>query len=75
MQKHALEIFYSDEDEGFIGLVPELPGCMAFGETEETVFKLRIAIDLWLKTARTMGRTIPNPGRIANIPGFLYKFL
>ena len=36
MHKYTLEIFYSDEDEGFIGLVPELPGCTAFGETVET---------------------------------------
>ena len=65
MQKYALEIFYSNEDEGFIGLVPELPGCSAFGETEETALhELMIAIDLWLETARTMGRTIKNPERM-----------
>ncbi len=32
---YAIEIFYSEEDEGFIAIVPELPGCSAFGETEE----------------------------------------
>ena len=58
MQKYALEIFYSDEE--FIGLVPELPICPAFRET--ALHELRIAIDLCLQTARTMGRTIPNPG-------------
>ena len=64
MHKYTLEIFYNDEDEGFIGLVPELPGCTAFGDTEETVLhELRIAIDLWLQTARKVGRTIPNPGK------------
>ena len=65
MQKYALEIFYSDEEEGFIGLVPELPGRSSFGENEETTLhELRIAIDLWLQTARTMRRTIPNPGKM-----------
>ena|GEM_PF-4984443 len=34
-QSYAIEIFFSDEDEGFIPTVPELPGCSAFGETEE----------------------------------------
>lgn len=58
MQKYALEIFYSNEDEGFIGLVPELPGCSAFGETEETALhELMIAIDLWLQTARNSRTT------------------
>ena len=62
MHKYALEIFYSDEDEGFIGLVPELPGCSAFGETEETaLYELKIAIDLWLETAKKVGRAIPKP--------------
>ena len=65
MQKYALKIFYSNEDEGFIGLVSELPGCSAFGETEEiALHELWIAIDLRLETARTMGRTIPNPGKM-----------
>jgi predicted RNase H-like HicB family nuclease len=27
--KYAIEIFYSDEDKGYIALVPELPGCSA----------------------------------------------
>lgn len=64
IQKYTLEIFYSIEDEGFIGLMPELPGCSAFEETEETaLYELRIAIDLWLETARKVGRTIPNPGK------------
>ncbi|MDK2989975.1 MAG: hypothetical protein PWR16_1504, partial [Methanoculleus sp.] len=33
--KYAIEIVYSDEDEGFIAVAPELPGCSAFGSTEE----------------------------------------
>lgn len=62
MHKYALEIFYSEDDEGFIGLVPELPGCSAFGETEEmALHELKIAIDLWLETAKKVGRKIPKP--------------
>ena len=61
MQKYALEIFYSDE--GFIGLLPGLSGCSVFGETEDmALHELMIAIDLWLQTARKVGRRIPNPG-------------
>ena len=60
--KYAIEIFYSDEDEGFIAVVPELAGCCAFGETEEEALsEVKVAIGLWLDTAREEGREIPEP--------------
>ena len=31
MYKYAIEIFYSEDDEGYIAVVPELRGCSAFG--------------------------------------------
>jgi predicted RNase H-like HicB family nuclease len=59
---YAIEIFYSEEDEGYIAIVPELPGCSAFGETEERALReVKIAMQLWLETARGMGRVIPVP--------------
>jgi predicted RNase H-like HicB family nuclease len=59
---YAIEIFYSEEDEGFIAVVPELPGCSAFGETEEQALKeVKIAMSLWLETAKEIGREIPVP--------------
>lgn len=60
---YSIWIIPSDEDEGFIAVVPELPGCSAFGETEEEALaEVKVAIDLWLKTAREEGREIPEPG-------------
>ena len=60
--KYSIEIFYSQEDEGYIALAPELPGCSAFGETEEESLKqLKIAIDLWLEVTEKAGREIPQP--------------
>lgn len=62
MYKYAIEIFYSEEDEGYIAIVPELPECSAFGETEEEALKeIKVAIDLWLETAKKDGREIPKP--------------
>jgi predicted RNase H-like HicB family nuclease len=62
MYKYAIEIFYSEEDEGYVAIVPELPGCSAFGETEEEALKeVKIAIQLWLETAEKEGREIPQP--------------
>jgi predicted RNase H-like HicB family nuclease len=59
---YAIEIFYSEEDGGFIAIVPELPGCSAFGRTEEAALKeVKIAMQLWLETAKEIGREIPAP--------------
>lgn len=58
--KYAIEIFYSDEDQGHIAVVPELPGCSAFGETEEEALKeAKVAVALWLDTAKKEKRQIP----------------
>ena len=60
--KYAIEMFYSEEDEGYIAVVPELPGCSAFGETpEEALREIKVAIELWIETAKKEGREIPKP--------------
>jgi len=60
--KYAIEIFYSEEDGGYIAVVPELPGCSAFGETpEEALREVKIAIELWLEAAKKIGKEIPKP--------------
>ncbi|AKG91658.1 hypothetical protein GAH_01018 [Geoglobus ahangari] len=62
MHKYTIEIFYSEEDEGYIAVVPELPGCSAFGETEEKALKeIKTAIELWIEAAKKEGREIPKP--------------
>jgi predicted RNase H-like HicB family nuclease len=60
--KYSIEILYSHEDEGYIALAPELPGCSAFGQTEEEALKeIKTAIDLWLEIAKKESREIPRP--------------
>jgi predicted RNase H-like HicB family nuclease len=67
---YAIEIFYSEEDEGFIAVVPELPGCSAFGDTEERALKeVKIAMQLWLETAKEIGRDIPTPQKRSLVVG------
>lgn len=62
MDKYAIEIFYSDEDGGFIAIVPELPGCSAFGPSEEKALEeVKVAMELWIEAARGEGREIPEP--------------
>ena len=62
MYKYAIEIFYSEEDNGYIAIIPELPECSAFGETEEkSLEEVKMAMELWLETAKKEGREIPQP--------------
>jgi predicted RNase H-like HicB family nuclease len=64
--KYELIIYWSEEDLAFIVEVPELPGCMADGETyEQAVVNARQVIEEWIETARELGRPIPEPrGRL-----------
>lgn len=64
--KYELIIWWSDEDEAFLVEVPELPGCMADGETyEDAVRNAQVVIGEWIATATELGRTIPAPrGRL-----------
>ena len=59
-------IYWSHEDNAFIVEVPELPGCMADGQTYlEAVANAEIVIQEWIDTARELGRSIPEPrGRL-----------
>jgi len=64
--KYELIIYWSEEDHAFIVEVPELPGCMADGETyEQAVANAKTVVGQWIETARELGRTIPEPkGRL-----------
>ena len=35
MPKYGFDIFWSDEDKGYIATCPDFPSLSAFGETEE----------------------------------------
>ncbi len=62
MDKYEIILYWSEEDKVFIAEVPELPGCMAHGETQETALaNAKEAIRLWLDTAREFGDPIPAP--------------
>ncbi len=62
MDKYEIIIFWSDADKAFVAEVPELPGCVAHGDTQARAFSsIRAAIRLWLDTAREFGDPIPDP--------------
>lgn len=60
--KYEIIIFWSEEDQAFVADAPELPGCMAHGNSHaEALANAEEAIALWLQTARELGRAIPEP--------------
>lgn len=62
MYKYEIIIYWSREDEAFIAEVPELPGCMAHGESSEDALKnAKEAIQLWIDTAKEFGDPVPEP--------------
>ena len=64
--KYEVIIYWSAEDDAFIAEVPELSGCAADGATYvEALSNLETIIDEWIKTAKELGRSIPEPrGRL-----------
>ena len=54
----------SDEDGGgWLATVPDLPGCMSDGETqEEAAHNVKGAIVSWIEAAHDLGRAVPAPG-------------
>jgi predicted RNase H-like HicB family nuclease len=60
--KYAVIIYWSQEDDAFIAEVPELPGCMAHGQTaEQALGSVHQATQLWIETAKEFGNPIPEP--------------
>lgn len=62
MKDYHINIFYSDEDKGYIADIPDLRSCSAFGASpEEAVREIMIAKAAWLETARKRRKRIPKP--------------
>ena len=62
MADYHINLYYSDEDGGWIADVPDLALCSAFGETpEEALREAMIAKEAWLAAARALGRPVPEP--------------
>ena len=66
MTKYEVILYWSEEDEAFIAEVPELPGCMADGESRlDALHNVEQVITEWIETAQELGREIPAPkGRL-----------
>lgn len=62
---YPVTIQWSDDDGGFIAIVPDLPGCSAFGLTRDVaVAEANFAIEAWIEAAVAAGNEIPVPSRL-----------
>ena len=62
MDRYEIIIYWSNEDQAFIAEVPELPGCMAHGTTQEDALaSIKSAMELWINTAKEFNDPIPAP--------------
>ena len=62
MSDYRINIFYSQENGGYIADIPDLPHCSAFGaDPERTVTEVLNAKAAWLEAAKAEGKPIPPP--------------
>lgn len=62
MKDYHINVFYSEEDGGYIADIPDLKHCSAFGNTaDEAVREVLKAKEAWLESARAHGKPIPLP--------------
>lgn len=62
MSDYHINVFHSDEDEGWIADIPDLRHCSAFGATpEEAVREVSLAKAAWPESAERNGMPIPKP--------------
>jgi predicted RNase H-like HicB family nuclease len=60
LNHYHINVFYRDEDGGWIADIPDLEFCSGFGDSpEEAVNQVLIAQESWLAAARVTGRPIP----------------
>jgi len=59
---YPINVFWSDEDHGWVADVPDLSYCSAVGDTpHEAVAEVEVAVIAWIEAAKTSGREVPKP--------------
>ena len=62
MKDYHVNVFYSDEDDGYIADIPDLMACSAFGETAISALReVELAKAAWIEAAKAEGKPIPAP--------------
>ena len=62
MKDYHINVFYSEEDEGYIADIPDLKHCSSFGKTPaEALQEVLKAKETWVEAARVHKKPIPEP--------------
>jgi predicted RNase H-like HicB family nuclease len=62
MKDYHMNVFFSEEDDGYIADIPDLAHCAAFGETPgQALAEVLKAKAAWIKAAQAEGKPIPPP--------------
>ena len=62
MRDYHINIFYSEEDGGYIADIPDLPHCSAFGENpKEALAQVLKAKAAWMEAAKAESKPISPP--------------
>ncbi|MHB1352693.1 MAG: type II toxin-antitoxin system HicB family antitoxin [Thiobacillus sp.] len=60
--KYEIILYWSEDDQAFVAEVPELPGCMAHGDSQESALaSVNEAVTRWIAAAEDLGRAVPTP--------------
>ena len=62
MRDYHINVFCSDDDDGYVADIPDLQHCSAFGATpEEALQEVLKAKQAWLEAACANGKPVPAP--------------
>jgi len=68
MKDYHINIFYSEEDKGYIADIPDLKNCSAFGNTpDEALMNVLQAKEAWIRAAKKNNISVPPPKYIPAI--------
>ena len=72
MNKHAVSIKWSDEDNGYIATTPGIKALSAFGFTrEKALSELKTAVEAYFEALDEAGKPLPPPDKIVSYSGQL----
>lgn len=72
MNKHAISIKWSDEDNSFVATIPGVRALSALGATrEEALSELRAAADGYFEALKAAGKPLPLPEKVTPYSGQL----
>jgi predicted RNase H-like HicB family nuclease len=68
--QYSMQLFWSDEDAGYVALVPEFPHLSAFGDDpEEAAREARLAASLLEEVMAEQGEMLPDPQILSSFSG------